>query len=474
MASQAKIEGYPAAFAPDPCKPECVENPDRFDVVNFLIDLINLFYVFYKKRKCSMKKLFPIIILTLMIKSNTSAMNSPVCENILDVPADALEYILDFLWPQPNPAIPVSYLQGYQNIIALSHTCRAFRQLSLTYTENRIINFLLKFDSLTRTININPLCEVDIAAAGCAFRIISRIRNTVAPSFCELQFQAMMRFFSEENICTTGDNSLTTYLTRVPLYSDEEESAVVLSTHDQDFKKLVQPLIKGLDINARDDDGLTALHRAVLNRQLRYVRLLIAAGADVNIVSTGRRGRHTALYFAVQDASAFYFNIYNSMYTDKSADISKYMHQIVSLLLAAGADPNSDDLPLLEALRYACFDVIFDLLHAGANPNCNCSILILAFIAYMTTEFRHRERFTSEFNKIINILLDFGLNPCREFDKIGKNNTSPMELIEMFLHFNLDTSYIETHRVVRAQDCTNDPDVKQIILAACEKWRANH
>jgi hypothetical protein len=43
-AGRSRMCGYPAAFAPDPCKPECTENPDRFN--EWLLCLDKMIYSF--------------------------------------------------------------------------------------------------------------------------------------------------------------------------------------------------------------------------------------------------------------------------------------------------------------------------------------------------------------------------------------------------------------------------------------------
>ena len=54
-------------------------------------------------------------------------------------------------------------------------------------------------------------------------------------------------------------------------------------------------IVKGADINAKNNNGETALMLAALNKRLEIVRLLIKKGADVNAESN--KG-HTALKYA--------------------------------------------------------------------------------------------------------------------------------------------------------------------------------
>ena len=61
---------------------------------------------------------------------------------------------------------------------------------------------------------------------------------------------------------------------------------------------LAQILARGLDPNAKDDDGRTPLMHAVVGDQIEFVDLLIQSGADVN--SQDNDGC-SALHFAAQE-----------------------------------------------------------------------------------------------------------------------------------------------------------------------------
>ena len=50
-----------------------------------------------------------------------------------------------------------------------------------------------------------------------------------------------------------------------------------------------------VDVNAKDNDGDTSLHRASYNGHMEVVKLLLAAGADVNAIN---RIGETPLYWA--------------------------------------------------------------------------------------------------------------------------------------------------------------------------------
>jgi ankyrin repeat protein len=108
---------------------------------------------------------------------------------------------------------------------------------------------------------------------------------------------------------------------------------------------VVQLLLKhGADLAPRDIAGNTALYDAVSSGDLRCTRLLLAAGADVQV------RLHTSLLTVGID--------------DRHTDILK-------LLLAAGADPNAVDsdgcTPLMNAADLNAPDCASLLIAAGAH-----------------------------------------------------------------------------------------------------------
>ena len=65
------------------------------------------------------------------------------------------------------------------------------------------------------------------------------------------------------------------------------------------IESVKQHLAAGADVNARDDDGFTPLHRAALEYNKKIPELLVAKGADVNaMILSGRYKGYTPLDFA--------------------------------------------------------------------------------------------------------------------------------------------------------------------------------
>ena len=114
---------------------------------------------------------------------------------------------------------------------------------------------------------------------------------------------------------------------------------------------IVQLLLEaGADPSARDDDGLTPLHRGAVNNNPVVTLHLLAAGADPN--APDNQGYTPLHYSAAQSGNG----------------------RVVARLLAGGADPlaesNDGRTPLHSALRYAAArSVISVLVQAGAADN---------------------------------------------------------------------------------------------------------
>ena len=143
--------------------------------------------------------------------------------------------------------------------------------------------------------------------------------------------------------------------------------------------KAVRRLLKvGVDINAQDENGSTALMLATDRKLENIVKILVKANADVNIlVEEG----WTALMFAV----------------------NRNLENIVKILLKAGADVNAKSghfewTALMIAANRDLENIVKILLEAGADPNA-------VSYTYKTALILASRRLNIE---IITILLDFG------------------------------------------------------------------
>jgi cytohesin len=87
---------------------------------------------------------------------------------------------------------------------------------------------------------------------------------------------------------------MSLWLLTLPVLSDPLHDAVEEGTVEQ-VRRLLQ---SGIDINARDDDGETALHEAAEAGRLEMVRLLVEAGATRGVRDVEGE---TPLHEAVED-----------------------------------------------------------------------------------------------------------------------------------------------------------------------------
>jgi ankyrin repeat protein len=118
-------------------------------------------------------------------------------------------------------------------------------------------------------------------------------------------------------------------------------------------------LAAGADPNLRDREGQTALHHGLFADEAEaIVRLLLAAGADVEVVAKGD-GNGTPLLVA---RSLFY----------EGRD-PLLAERVVQLLLEAGADPDARDgegyTMLMTAVVKRRAGLVGSLLSLGADPN---------------------------------------------------------------------------------------------------------
>ena len=160
----------------------------------------------------------------------------------------------------------------------------------------------------------------------------------------------------------------------------------------QDREEIRRLIVDGADVNARDDDGDTALHRAVFAEHPDNCRALIDAGADVNAqdhdgrtplmcaISSGdlacvrvllHAGANPDLYDKGQYDDEDHAYNRNSALTWAVED--RQDGNAVQTLLEAGADVNTRDqdgrTPLMRATERGRIDTMQLLIDAGADVN---------------------------------------------------------------------------------------------------------
>jgi ankyrin repeat protein len=150
----------------------------------------------------------------------------------------------------------------------------------------------------------------------------------------------------------------------------------------QDLTSVNALLEKGADVNARDESGNTPLMLAVEHNSLEIVRLLLDRKAEVNVANKERK---TALLMAA-DGSARIPEVLLAHGADlKARDLEDRTPLLVAcntdhaqedtvrLLLAKGAEANARDnsgnTALILAARWGAFQVIETLARGGVDVN---------------------------------------------------------------------------------------------------------
>jgi ankyrin repeat protein len=131
--------------------------------------------------------------------------------------------------------------------------------------------------------------------------------------------------------------------------SNKAKEEMLRSASFSGYLSIVRELIpQGVDIDAQESGGWTALMYAAAKGNLDIFQILLAAGADINIKD---RSGETAL-----SKAAYWGHL-----------------EIVNLLLSAGAEVNGIDneegsAPLMNAIYFGRVQIVETLLAAGANP----------------------------------------------------------------------------------------------------------
>lgn len=136
--------------------------------------------------------------------------------------------------------------------------------------------------------------------------------------------------------------------------NEDGETALTYALKNSD-DKLIKVLIEKADINKRDEQGYAPLHLALKKEKDEIFKLLLEKGADVNVPGRANKkvGDQTVLYVAV----------------------ARNDEDLVRDLLKRGADPNKADsdgaLPLVDAVMNPRLniEIIKMLIEKGADVN---------------------------------------------------------------------------------------------------------
>lgn len=179
--------------------------------------------------------------------------------------------------------------------------------------------------------------------------------------------------------------------------NEKGETALTYAIQNKD-PKVIKVLLEKADVNMKDDLGNSPLHLAIKNDKEEIFDLLLEKGANVNAGGkSGNTENQTALYVAVL----------------------KGREDLVQKLLEKGADPNIADnqggLPLSEAVarQDANPQIVKLLLEKGAKvnaqePNKGTALIFAASNKAISSRTRQ---------EIVKILLDHGADKSIKDDK---------------------------------------------------------
>lgn len=209
-----------------------------------------------------------------------------------------------------------------------------------------------------------------------------------------------------------------------------------------DLDTIQQFLNKGIDINAKDADGATALILAVKNSNYEIARVLLGNGADINVEDGEGR---TALTAAFSDEDFFDYDIF-VLLMNNGADISTTGIDSTTLLFYAVSD---SDCPI---------ELVQLLIKKGADVNVkddsNLTALILAVSESVSPE-------------IVQLLIKNGA------DIDAKDDTNSTALIWAASKSDVATArlLIENGADINAKDDTNST---ALMWAAVKSIKITH
>ncbi|MFB8281113.1 ankyrin repeat domain-containing protein [Nocardia colli] len=164
-------------------------------------------------------------------------------------------------------------------------------------------------------------------------------------------------------------------------FPDPVAGQIAAAIARREHSRVCQLLTGGADSDAVGADGISLLEWAIVNSSIGSVRALIDAGAD--LAHADEAGDAALHYAAIADdhrclglllAQDLDVDVPNPRtgHTPLMDAVLYRRHPQVSMLLAAGADPDAvdraGDTPLHMAGEIDDYESVLDLLEAGADP----------------------------------------------------------------------------------------------------------
>jgi len=199
----------------------------------------------------------------------------------------------------------------------------------------------------------------------------------------------LTNFALQNNISSMVSNGLEkdSYVNK----AKTSQMAKILNKHNidmKDWKKIIDLINGGADINTKSNDGNTALIRAVINHDIGMIKFLISKKANVNSENNdGKTALLLAVYYRYKDVIGLLLdagadiNAKDSINEDTPLRLAVLLSEtganyrdIISFLISKGASVNIKDEYGLDILTWAkmtnASKDILDLLH-GSNKKSN-------------------------------------------------------------------------------------------------------
>lgn len=212
----------------------------------------------------------------------------------------------------------------------------------------------------------------------------------------------------------------------------------------EQMARLFQLIQDGININARDENGHTPLHRCVIRNNLELIQQLIQLGADPNTIDNNHRGSplHSAAHFGYAEVVEILFNAgaeINALNDDNETPLHialEYSNtEIAQLLLRLGAKANIKDIFGNIALHNAASNNHIEIIRFLLANNFNIGVkndsgntpLHLAFMSHSKVA-----EFLLENGADINIINNNGYSPLKNAFLIHYNQfegTAALRLI---------------------------------------------